>query len=302
MNEEDTVMLKKNLFLLAIVLLVSETTLTLAREGRDMINGSIAFDKGNDGAANIYVVDAKVNQQRRLTSEGNNVEPRWSPDATRIAFTSLRRGHEAEIYIMDSDGNNQKRLTFTKNGFSTFPRWSGNGKKIYFTSNIKGNFEENIIDLYSLETKTLYTMDKSLGIREVFQVIESPNGRYQLFHYNSGKIVLLDQVSKDRVSLALSGDKPGWSKDSRKFAYFVGELPRNTLAVFNAEKKQYLEKLKISNSNLEDCFSPSWNSNSNRIVYVRGPLATEKELWLYIYDFETKQFERLVRGSHPDWH
>ena len=36
--------------------------------------------------------------------------PAWSPDGSKIAFTSFRDG-EGEIYVMNADGSAQARLT-----------------------------------------------------------------------------------------------------------------------------------------------------------------------------------------------
>ena len=41
---------------------------------------------------------------------GQNSLPAWSPDGTRIAFTSTRDGN-SEIYVMNRDGSNVRRLT-----------------------------------------------------------------------------------------------------------------------------------------------------------------------------------------------
>ena len=37
-------------------------------------------------------------------------DPSWSPDGTKIAFTSGRDGN-GDIYVMNADGSNQTRLT-----------------------------------------------------------------------------------------------------------------------------------------------------------------------------------------------
>ncbi len=58
--------------------------------------------------------------------------PSWSPDGTKIAFTS-RRGDEVDIYTMDADGSNVVRLT-RHPAFDGGPAWSPNGQRIAFSS------------------------------------------------------------------------------------------------------------------------------------------------------------------------
>ena len=69
--------------------------------------------------------------------------PTWSPDGTRIAFTSRRDGND-EIYVMNPDGSGQTRLT-TDAAIDAAPTWSPDGQRLAFQSN-RGdnpqNFEE----------------------------------------------------------------------------------------------------------------------------------------------------------------
>jgi Tol biopolymer transport system component len=59
----------------------------------------------------IYVMNADGTNVRRLTdSPGLDEGPEFSPDGTKIAFSSARDGQQ-EIYIMDADGSNPRRLT-----------------------------------------------------------------------------------------------------------------------------------------------------------------------------------------------
>jgi Tol biopolymer transport system component len=59
----------------------------------------------------IYVMRADGTHVRRLTdSPGLDEGPEFSPDATKIAFSSARDGQQ-EIYVMDADGSNPRRLT-----------------------------------------------------------------------------------------------------------------------------------------------------------------------------------------------
>jgi Tol biopolymer transport system component len=59
----------------------------------------------------VYVMRADGTDVRRLTdSPGLDEGPEFSPDGTRIAFSSARDGQQ-EIYVMDADGANPRRLT-----------------------------------------------------------------------------------------------------------------------------------------------------------------------------------------------
>ena len=58
----------------------------------------------------IYAVRADGTARRRLTTEGRNEGPAWSPDGRRIAF-SRDDGTGADIYVMNENGSNVIRRT-----------------------------------------------------------------------------------------------------------------------------------------------------------------------------------------------
>ena len=59
----------------------------------------------------VYVMRADGTHVRRLTdSPGIDEGPEFSPDGTKIAFSSARDGQQ-ELYVMDADGSNPRRLT-----------------------------------------------------------------------------------------------------------------------------------------------------------------------------------------------
>jgi Tol biopolymer transport system component len=85
----------------------------------------------------IWTCDVEGGNEQQLTiSVGDNVEPDWSPDGSKIAFVSARDGNY-EIYVMNSDGTAQRR--FTNNGVSEFsPTWSPDGTLIAFARDVTG--------------------------------------------------------------------------------------------------------------------------------------------------------------------
>ncbi len=96
----------------------------------------------------IYVMDADGGNLQNLTNNPNDDRsPSWSPDGERIVFVSHRAGHfkskfliTSEIYVMGTDGGNQRRLTENRKNDES-PSWSPDGKRIAFASDRKGDFE-----------------------------------------------------------------------------------------------------------------------------------------------------------------
>jgi Tol biopolymer transport system component len=93
-----------------------------------------------DGNPEIYVMNADGSGQTRLTNNAaEDHYPAWSPDDTKIAFTSHRDGNY-EIYVMNADGSGQTNLSNNPASESS-ANWSPDGSKITFTSTRDGNFE-----------------------------------------------------------------------------------------------------------------------------------------------------------------
>jgi dipeptidyl aminopeptidase/acylaminoacyl peptidase len=90
-------------------------------------NGKIAFVGPGRDNPEIYVMNADGSGQTRLTDTPRAADrhARWSPDGTKIAFTTGRHGdpyaQNEEIYVMNADGSGQTRLT--DNPSDDFPDW-----------------------------------------------------------------------------------------------------------------------------------------------------------------------------------
>jgi TolB protein len=72
-----------------------------------------------EGGFQIYSINPDGSGDTRLTSEGSNEHPRWSPDGRFITFSSTRGG----IYVMRADGSGQTRVS-SGNASDSHPTWS----------------------------------------------------------------------------------------------------------------------------------------------------------------------------------
>ena len=73
-----------------------------------------------------------ANQSRLTNSPASGYGPSWSPNGTRIVFTSHRSGG-AQIYVMGADGSAQRQLTMgPEENYS--PAWSPDGRRVAYAS------------------------------------------------------------------------------------------------------------------------------------------------------------------------
>ncbi|TYP92801.1 WD40-like Beta Propeller Repeat [Fodinibius salinus] len=95
----------------------------------------IVFSK--DG--NIWTFETTDGLLKQVTTGGNDRQPDWSPDGTKIAFSRIVDGNH-EVFIMNKDGSNQQNIT-NNAAEDVAPDWSPDGLKIAFTSDRDGDKE-----------------------------------------------------------------------------------------------------------------------------------------------------------------
>ena len=89
----------------------------------------VAFEYGGD----LWTVPRSGGQARRLTSTPNaEIDPRFSPDGSRLAFTATVGGN-TDVYVVPVAGGEPTRLTFHP-GMDAARGWSPDGSRVLFAS------------------------------------------------------------------------------------------------------------------------------------------------------------------------
>ena len=134
-------------------------------------------DGSPDGLTDVCIMDIEGNRLKNLTqSPGIDEVGSWSPDGSKIVFSSNRDGN-GEIYVMDSNGKNQVNLT-NHPALDAAPTWSPDGTRIAFHSNREGDQD----DIYAMNPDGANVVNLTRHPWEDRAPAWSPDGRWIAYH------------------------------------------------------------------------------------------------------------------------
>ena len=265
--------------LVALVLGGGIALLLAACGGSDAPDGppAMVFVSTRDGDYAVFSMAADGGDQRRLTENPGDpatpsglffqTEPVWSPDGTRIAFTSKREG-SLDVYVMDADGQEAKRLTSHEDDESS-PSWSPDGRRLVFSRGQSGDLFVMNADGSGLKPLLTDPPDDR-------QPEWAPDGSWIAFTRRepggpARELWLLrpdGSAAKQLTSLESVIDGPAWSPDSRTLAFATDNRARQldiyTIGVGGGEISRFTA------TTTEESFEPAWSPDGMTIVFSEG--------------------------------
>jgi hypothetical protein len=147
------------------------------------------------GAALVTLPGDGIGPALPLLADGAmNLQAKWSPDGTRIAFTGMQAGN-IDIYVMDADGQHLTRLTDAPEADQD-PAWSPDGGAIAFTS-LRGGTAQ--IWAMNVDGTGLRQLTSGLGLNSMPAF--SPDGRLIAF-------ISTRDGNPDLFEMGAEGDAP----------------------------------------------------------------------------------------------
>ncbi|MGH9776093.1 MAG: DPP IV N-terminal domain-containing protein [Candidatus Acidiferrales bacterium] len=264
----------------------------------------IAFISNRGGSKEVWVMDYDGAHQQQLSHLRTiSLTPRWSPDASRIAFTCFvpyRGVTSAQICLLSTLSNGM--IAFPRfHGTNSSPAFSPDGSKIAFMSSSQGDPEIFTTDA---DGSHLHRLTFANGV-DTSPVWNPKTGQQIIFVSDRGGVPQLYMMNSDgsNVEKIDVGDKgyvvdPSWSPNAQLVAFSWRRPEGNfDIYVLDLASHQLLELTRDAGRNERPCWAP----DGRHIVFESTRTGT-RHIWTMLADgSEPRQLTSAGQNESPNW-
>src|SRR6266851_96865 len=266
----------------------------------------IAFVSNRSGNKEIWAMDYDGENQHALTQLHTiSLTPRWSPDASRVAFTCYAQPGSSSVLtaqICVYSTLTSHLISWPRfKGTNSSPSWSPDGSQLMFMSSMLGNPELFITDAagqrpkrltFSNGANTSPSWNPKTGQQVAF--VSDRGGIPQLYTMNS------DGSSQAKVDLPDMGYviDPAWSPNGQLLA-FSWRRPNGNYDIYVMEivTRQLVELTRDVGRNER----PSWAPDGRHLVFESTRTGT-RQIWSMLADgTQARQLSKQGQNESPNW-